>query len=449
MAPSHVNVGCGWGACAFLTLCCHRRTIRLCKPRLYYGWVVVAIGFITMMLTMGIFFSSGVLFAAIIADLGWSRAAASLPFSVALISYAGTAWLAGQLFDRYGPRRLFPIGAICLGVGLIVSAQMHTPWQLCLSWGVLVAQGYNLAGFAPHLALAAQWFTRRRGIATGMILSGASIGALVIVPTAQYLVDTYSWRTTYALLGMVAMVCLVPLNAIWQYHKPTDLGLHPDGAAVAPSSMHPSASASSAAPWTLWRAMGTKPFWLLFVLVCGLGWLSNITSVHQIAHMISVGFPSLLAASIVGLLSLVRAASSTVCGGLSDRFGREVIFSLGTLLCGIGLTLLVLLRAPAPVWLLYGYALTYGVGNGVFASVYAAATADLFFGPHLGTILGVLELGWGLGGFAGSWFGGYWYDRWGSYHGVFALTIGVGLLSCVAMWLAAPRRLKRDPRERP
>jgi MFS family permease len=195
--------------------------------------------------------------------------------------------------------------------------------------------------------------------------------------------------------------------------------------------------------------MGTKPFWLLFVLVCGLGWLSNITSVHQIAHMISVGFPSLLAASIVGLLSLVRAASSTVCGGLSDRFGREVIFSLGTLLCGIGLTLLVLLRAPAPVWLLYGYALTYGVGNGVFASVYAAATADLFFGPHLGTILGVLELGWGLGGFAGSWFGGYWYDRWGSYHGVFALTIGVGLLSCVAMWLAAPRRLKRDPRERP
>jgi MFS family permease len=409
----------------------------------------VAIGFITMMLTMGIFFSSGVLFAAIIADLGWSRAAASLPFSVALISYAGTAWLAGRLFDRYGPRRLFPVGAICLGVGLIVSVQTHTPWQLCLSWGVLVAQGYNLAGFAPHLALAAQWFTRRRGVATGMILSGASVGALAIVPTAQYLVDVYGWRTAYALLGMVAMVCLVPLNAVWQYHKPADLGLHPDGAAAAPTRRDPSASVSSVAPWTLWRAMGTKPFWSLFILVCCLGWLSNITSVHQIAHMLSAGFPSLLAASIVGLLSLVRAVSSTVCGGLSDRFGREVIFSFGALLCCVGLTLLVLLHAPAPIWLLYGYALTYGAGNGVFAAVYAAATADLFFGPHLGTILGVLELGWGLGGFAGSWFGGHWYDRWGSYHGVFALTIGVGLLSCVAMWLAAPRRLKRHRRERP
>jgi MFS family permease len=419
------------------------------KPRLYYGWIVVAIGFFTMMLTMGIFFSSGVLFAAIIADHGWSRASASLPFSLALITYAGTAWLAGRLFDRYGPRRLFPLGAICLGIGVIVSARTHEPWQLCLSWGLLVAQGYNLAGFAPHLALAALWFSRRRGIATGMMLSGASVGALVIVPTAQYLVNAYGWRLAYTLLGSAAMVCLVPLNAIWQHHKPADLGLHPDGVTAPPARPHPSASMSSALPWTLWRAMGTSRFWWLFVLVCALGWSSNITSVHQIAHMISSGFPSLLAASIVGLLSLFRALSSTVCGGLSDRFGREVIFSLGTLLCCIGLALLVLLGKPASAWVLYGYALTYGLGNGVFASVYAAATADLFLGPSLGTILGVLELGWGLGGFAGSWVGGYWYDRWGGYHGIFALTIGVALLSCVAMWLAAPRRLRQYRHVRP
>ena len=423
--------------------------MRLRKPPLYYGWTVVAIGFMTMMLTMGIFFSSGVLFAAIIADLGWSRASASLPFSVALISYAGTAWLAGRLFDRYGPRRLFPLGAICLGVGLIVSAQMHAPWQLCLSWGVLVAQGYNLAGFAPHLALAALWFTRRRGVATGMILSGASVGGVVIVPTAQYLVDAYGWRVAYTLLGIVAMLCLVPLNALWQHHKPADLGLHPDGAAAPSPRLHPSTAASAAGPWTLRRAMGTRHFWLLFVLVCCLGWASNITSVHQIAHMISNGVPSLLAASIIGLLSLLRAASSTIGGGLSDRFGREVIFTVGTLLCCLGLGLLAQLRSPASIWLLYAYALTFGVGNGVFASAYAGATADLFFGPYLGTILGLLELGWGLGGFAGSWFGGYWYDRWGSYHGVFALTIGISLLSCVAMWLAAPRRLKQDRHERP
>lgn len=419
------------------------------KTSIYYGWIVVAIGFITMMLIMGIFASSGVLFAAIIAEFGWSRAIASLPFSVALIIYAGTAWLAGRLFDRYGPRRLFPLGAICLGLGLIASAQIQRPWQLCLSWGVLAAQGFNLPGFAPHLALAALWFNRRRGIATGVILSGASVGALVIVPGAQYLVDAYGWRVAYTLLGSVAMGCLVPLNAVWQHHKPADIGLDPDGVVVPPTKTPVQPSALPAAPWTLWGAIGTTRFWLLFALACCLGWLANITSVHQIAHMISSGFPSMLAAAIVGMLSLLRAASSALCGGLSDRFGREMIFSIGTLLCCVGLSLLVLLQQPAPAWLLYGYALAFGLGNGAFASVYAAATADLFFSPSLGTIFGVLELGWGLGGFIGSWFGGYWYDRWGSYHGAFAITIGVSLLSSLGMWLAAPGRLRQSSRHRP
>jgi MFS family permease len=108
--------------------------------------------------------------------------------------------------------------------------------------------------------------------------------------------------------------------------------------------------------------------------------------------------------------------------------------------------MLALLGQAAPGWLLYSYALAFGLGHGAFGSVYAAAIGDLFYGPHLGTILGALELGWGLGGFGGSWFGGYWYDRWGSYHGAFALTVAVGVLGCLALWLAAPRRLRRDAR---
>jgi MFS family permease len=416
------------------------RLTTLRKPRVYYGWVVVAIGFCTMLLIMGSFFSSGVLFAAVVAEYGWSRATASLPFSLALIVYAGTAWLAGRLFDRYGPRRLFPLGALCLGLGLVASAQVQTPWQLCLSWGVLVAQGFNLAGFAPHLALAALWFTRHRGIATGLVLSGASVGGFVIVPGAQYLVDHYGWRPAYIVLGALVMSVLVPLNALGQRHRPADLGLHPDGVADRPASTPVLQRRAEMMPWTLWRAMGTMRFWLIFLLGACLGWLSNITGVHQIAHIISSGYASMLVASMVGIVSLLRAVSSALGGGLSDRLGRERVFSMGTVLCTAGLLCLVLLRPSASPWLLYGYAVAYGLGYGVYGSVYAAATADLFFGPHLGTILGALELGWGLGGFTGAWFGGYWHDRWRSYHGAFLLSLGVNVLGWGALWLAAPRR---------
>jgi MFS family permease len=306
---------------------------------------------------------------------------------------------------------------------------------------VLVAQGFNLAGFAPHLAHVARWFTRQRGLATGLVLSGASVGGLVIVPGAQYLVNHYGWRPAYTILGVLVMLCLIPLNAIGQRQRPADRQRHPDRVADLPIATSLPPRTTNMAPWTLWRAIGTLHFWLIFMLGICLGWLTNITNVHQIAHITSSDHPSMLAASIVGLVSLLRAVSSALGGGLSDRFGRQAAFTIGTVLCTGGLLCLVLLQPSAPVWLLYSYALGFGLGYGVYGSVYAAVTADLFFGPHLGTILGALELGWGIGGFAGAWFGGYWYDRWGSYHGAFALSIGVNLLGWIALWWAAPRQL--------
>lgn len=412
------------------------------RQHAYYGWVIVAAGFCTMLFVQGTFSSSGVLLAALSQEHGWSRATTSLPFSFALIGYAATAWLAGRLFDLYGPRRLFPLGALGLGVGLIACTRASTPGALCLSWGLIVGQSVNLIGFVPHLAQMALWFSRRRGLASGLLLSGASVGTLLVIPGAQYLVNHYGWRTAYVTLGCLVIACLVPLNAFLQRHRPADLGLHPDGAEAPPLL----ATASATRPttvWTLRRAMATGRFWYLFFMVACIGWLSNVTNVHQIAHIVGNSFPSLLAASVVGAMGLMRAAGSTVWGGLADRFGREGIYLVGTLLCLVGLACLAVLSPASPVWLLYAFSLLYGVGSGVHGAIESTATADIFHGPHLGAILGVLELGWGLGGFLGAWAGGAWYDAWGSYHGVFVLTMGVNTLGCVALWLAAPRHSRR------
>ena len=413
------------------------------ERRLYYGWVIVTIGCGTMLFVQGSFASSGVLFAALTEEYGWSRATTSLPFSVALIGYASLTWLSGRLFDRYGPRRLFPLGALCLGLGLILSAQARTPWQLCLTWGVLVGQGLNLIGFVPHLAQMSLWFRQRRGLASGLVLSGASMGTLILVPGLQYVVNGYGWRLAYTVLGLLVLGLLIPLTALWQRHRPSDLGLYPDGAPAPPPAVAASAAGPATTSWTLRGAMSTRRFWYLFVMATCVGWLSNIINVHQIAHMVGNGSPSLLAAEVVAMMGLMRAVGSTFWGGLADRFGREGIYTTGICLCLSGLACLASLSPAAPGWLLYGYAVAYGLGFGVHGAVESTATADIFHGPHLGAILGALELGWGLGGFLGSWFGGYWYDHWGSYHGAFALTMGMDLLGCLALWLAAPRHSQR------
>lgn len=410
-------------------------------PRFYYGWIIVLIASLTMMIIIGIFFTSGVLFAAVVSEFGWSRTTASLPFSIGLISYAVTAWLAGRLFDAYGPRWLFPLGALCMGGGLIASAQATTAWHLYLGWGLLAAQGFNLAGFAPHLALVALWFQRRRGTAAGLVLGGASLGALFIVPLTQHLVDLYGWRWTYTALGVAVILVLVPLNALWQRHRPQDIGLQPEGAAANPLPAATSAPASMGLLHLL-DALRSARFWYLFVSVCSIGWLSNITNVHQLAHMVDSGFAELLAAWVIGATGLLRAVSSTLWGSLSDRFGREPIFTAGTVLCMAGIGCLAVLRPPAALWWLYGYALGFGLGYGVHGSVQAAATADLFPARHLGAILGLLELGWGMGGFGGAWLGGYWYDHYGAYHGAFTLTVLICAFGCLGLWLAAPRRYR-------
>ena len=412
--------------------------------RFYYGWIIVAIASFTMMIIVGIYFASGVLFAAIVSEFGWSRTTASLPFSIGLLSYAVTAWLAGRLFDAYGPRWLFPLGALFMGTGLIVTAQATTVWHLCLGWGLLAAQGFNLAGFAPHLALVSLWFERRRGTAAGLVLGGASLGALVIVPLTQYFVDLHGWRWTYTALGVATILILAPLNALWQRHRPQDIGLHPEGAAVDPLLAATPAPALLGISHLL-DTLRTARFWYLFVSVCSIGWLSNITSVHQLAHMVDNGFADLLAASVIGFTGLLRAISSTLWGNLSDRLGREPIYTVGTVLCMAGIGCLAGLHPPAALWWLYGYAIGFGLGYGVHGSVQAAATADLFPARHLGTILGVLELGWGVGGFGGAWLGGYWYDQHGGYHGAFVLTVFICALGCLGLWLAAPRRERLRP----
>jgi MFS family permease len=301
----------------------------------------------------------------------------------------------------------------------------------------------NLIGFVPHLTQMALWFHQRRGLASGLVLSGASMGTLILVPGMQYLVNRYGWRLAYTALGLLVIGCLVPLNAFLQRHRPADLGLYPDGVPERPLAVTGRGSASALAPWTMQRAVTSTRFWYLFAMVTSIGWLSNITNVHQIAHMVSNDLASLLAAEIVAMMGLMRAAGSTIWGSLADRFGREGIYIVGTCLCLSGLACLASLTPAAPVWLLYGYALGLGLGFGVHGAVESTATADIFHGPHLGAILGALELGWGLGGFLGAWFGGYWYDHRGSYHGAFALSMGVSLLGCLALWLAAPRHSQR------
>ena len=142
---------------------------------IYYGWVIVAVMFVTLFISLGFRFAFGVFYSAILDETGWLRADTAIVVSASMIVYACTAALSGYLFDRVGARVLFPIGALFMGAGLMLCSTTDSLAGLTASYGIMVGLSYALLGFIPHMAIVPRWFTRRRGLASALALAGVGL----------------------------------------------------------------------------------------------------------------------------------------------------------------------------------------------------------------------------------------------------------------------------------
>jgi MFS family permease len=229
--------------------------------------------------------------------------------------------------------------------------------------------------------------------------------------------------------------------------RPEDLGLVPDGDRSSPAASENAASnvvdaAWAAVDWTLGRAVRTGRFWWIAVgYFCGLvAWYS--VQVHQTRYLIEIGFSATQAAWALGLVSLAGIPGQIGLGHLSDRIGREWVWAVGSL--GFALcygSLLLLAQAPTLALLYLMVAFQGGLGYGL-TSVIGAIPAEIFEGRHYGTIFGALMVASIAGGAVGPWLTGALYDATGSYTLAFWIAIACCVVSAVAIWLAAPRKVR-------
>ncbi|UCG06428.1 MAG: MFS transporter, partial [Desulfobacterales bacterium] len=152
-------------------------TEHLCekRPVVYYGWVVIGIGFVTLGIAFGVWYSFSVFFLTIIKDLGWSRGLGSSIFSVFLLCHALAGLLTGYLQDRFGPRVVIPFGASILALSLMVTSQSTRLWHFYIAYGVFAGASVGLLGFISHSVFLPNWFERKRGLAVGIAMSGGKI----------------------------------------------------------------------------------------------------------------------------------------------------------------------------------------------------------------------------------------------------------------------------------
>ncbi len=414
----------------------------------FYGWVIVAISLIAMMIAYGIWWSFPVFYVHILKEFGWSRASTASIFTVGSVVYGFGSLLAGILVDRFGPRRLLPVAGLLIALGCWINALATTQWHFYVAYGIFMGLGVICTGFVPMTATISNWFVRKRGKALGIGLAGNVSPPLLAFPI-QYLIASLGWRVSFMVLGAMALLVITPLTALFMRSRPQEMGLEPDGLAVHDESALFISPPSSVADntgnqreWTLGEGMRNLRFWLIFGVIYTLGMGAGIIMHHLVALAVDLGHSASLAAFAFSLAGLM-AAMGRLGGFLADRLGREVTLTMVTLFFGLSATSLLVLINSAQVWPLYVFAITFGLGGGLSSPAIGAGAADIFGGRNFGAILGFINIGYGIGQGLGAWAGGAIFDQTRSYQWAVITALPLFILMSIFFWLAAPRKFRK------
>lgn len=416
----------------------------------FYGWVIVAIAFVTMAVGVSARTGFSLMLSPLISEFGWDRGLVAGAFSFGFLVSAVLSPLVGRAMDRYGPRIVIECGVVLLAGGLFLAPLMQEPWQLYATLGVLVGGGANMMTFTAQSLYLPNWFARRRGLAISIAFSGVGVGAIIILPYMQIIIDGQGWREACWFMGILVIIVVAPLNLLVRL-RPADIGQIPDGkplplkadGSAAPSNVVDQEWAATA--WTVRTAMRTRRFWWLATgFFCATyGWYA--VQVHQTTFLIEAGFDPILAAWALGLVSIVAIPGQIGLGALSDRVGREVVWSLGCAGFIICYVALIALQHHQSHFMLYVMVIAQGCLGYAITSVLGPIVAEIFEGPHYGSIFGILTVALIGGGAAGPWVTGVTYDAMGSYEPAFYFAIGVCTLGIIAIWIAAPRSIRMVP----
>jgi MFS family permease len=310
-------------------------------PRLHYGWVVVGVAFLAMLVAAGVRAVPTVLIVPMEHEFGWSRAAISVPISIGLLFYGLIGPFAAGFLRRFGARAVTLAAMGLLIAGTLPTLWVTRTWELIPLWGVLAGSGTGIVAMILAAHISNHWFIRRRGLVMGALSGAVAAGSLVFLPSLADITVGFGWRWAI-LFACAAVVIAVPLVALFLRDKPADQGLRPYGA---PDdyceTIEPRENPIAATFTALGEHLGSRDFWLLSgsFFVCGFSTVGLINT-HFIPACVDHGIPETTAAGILAFMGLFNFIGTTGSGWLSDRFDSRTLLFWFYALRGVSLLLL-------------------------------------------------------------------------------------------------------------
>ena len=401
-----------------------------------YAWVRLAVSLLLMTIGGAGMYSITVVLPRIQSEFGVARADAALPYTLTMIGFGFGGVLMGRLADRFGVMVPVLVGGVGLGGGFIAAGAASNLWLFNLAQGLLMGLLGCAATFAPLVADTSKWFTRRRGIAVAICMSGNYVAGAVWPPLMQHFIDLAGWRATYVGVGVFCLGSMLPLALVLRRPPPLSVAQ-----TAAP------AAARDAAPDTT-RPLGLAPGTLQALLcVAGVSCCvaMSMPQVHIVAYCGDLGLGAARGAEMLSLMLGLGVVSRLASGVISDHIGGLRTLLLGSVLQGVALLMFV----PSDgLMSLYVVSALFGLFQGGIVPSYALIVRE-YFAPHeagarVGTVLMATLFGMALGG----WMSGAIFDATGSYRAAFVNGIGWNLLNVSIVLFLLYRARDLRPKER-
>jgi len=392
------------------------------KP-IFYGWIVIAISFISLFAIFGVRSAFGAFVGSWEAEFAAGRSQIALISMLGYVTFALFQPLMGKMNDHLGARTVLTLGILLTGAGLMLSSLASELWHLVLFYSLIASIGMSASSNVTATAVVTRWFEQKQGTVLGIVLAGMSVGQLILGPASIFLIENYDWRFALNAFG-VGILLLAPLSIIFMRSRPEDIGLQPFGTGKSNPGSGPSAASAPAvpAPAKAVSFLRSRTFWYLTLAQFACGFTdAGLISTHFIPYAEGRNFSVALIAAAFGTIAAFNILGTVGTGYLSDRLDRGKI--LATIYWSRAIVFILLLTLFDNPTGLVLFAIIYGLAERAAAAPTSSLCAHHFKDMSIGLILGYVSISHNIGSTAGSYIPGLLFDLTGSYVSSFIISI--------------------------
>ena len=409
------------------------------KPKRNYGWVILGLCFGNLIVEGGVTRSQPVFLPALRQGFGGSAAMTAAIFSASGFFGGLAAPVLGKILDIIGPKYMFPLAGIVILLGWWACSMVNHMWQLFIFYSLISALGHISIGSFTTTAVLAPWFPKSKGVMLGIADSGNATGQAITPPLLQLAITHYGWRAGFRIFGILFFLIAAPLNFLLQKRAPDSVQkfLSPEDTLEenTESSIDTRSQLEDISDDAYkFNALKEPAVWMLLVSRATASISNQMTSLHIIAFFVMAGYGEMQSAAAIGAAGLFGIGARPVFGILSDKIGREIVFTIAMGMTFMAVLVILLFTEGASLWALIIFVALTGLSDGLSGLLLGAKAADIYPSNVLGSVMGVVHVGRTMGTAVGGILTGLLFDMNGNYDLAYWIAAVLALLSIVAAW---------------